>query len=123
MRNRERGVTAIGWLFLLTPIVIVGYAAVRLAPLYLNYMKVTRALDQAATDYRSGGDPESIRRSVEKHFDIDMVQFPTTKDMKITREGDGWLLEMEYDDEAPLFSNIALHVSFDKTAHAGGGGG
>ena len=123
MRNRERGVTAIGWLFLLTPIVIVGYAGVRLAPLYLNYMKVARALDQAATDYKSGGDPESIRRSVEKHFDIDMVQFPTTKDMKITREGDGWLLEMEYDDEAPLFSNIALHVSFDKTAHAGGGGG
>ena len=123
MRNRERGVTAIGWLFLLTPIVIVGYAAVRLAPLYLNYMKVARALDQAATDYKSGGDPESIRRSVEKHFDIDMVQFPTTKDMKITREGDGWLLEMAYDDEAPLFSNIALHVSFDKTAHAGGGGG
>jgi hypothetical protein len=123
MRNRERGVTAIGWLFLLTPIVIVGYAGMRLVPLYLNYMKVVRALDQAASDFKSGGDPQTIRRSVEKRFEIDMVDFPTTKDMKVTRDGDGWLLEMQYDDEAPLFSNIALHVSFDKTAHAAGGGG
>jgi hypothetical protein len=123
MRNRERGVTAIGWLFLLTPIAIVGYAGIRLAPLYLNYMKVTRALDQAASDYKAGADPQSIRTAVDRHFEIDMVDFPTTKDMKVTRQGDGWLLEMAYDDEAPLFGNIALHVSFDKQVHTGGGDG
>ena len=123
MRNRERGVTAIGWLFLLTPFAIVGYAGIRLAPLYLNYMKVVRALDQAASDFKSGGDSQSLRVAVDRHFEVDMVDFPTTKDMKVTREGNGWLLEMQYDDEAPLFSNIALHVSFDKTAHAAGGGG
>jgi hypothetical protein len=123
MRNRERGVTLIGWLVLLTPFAIVGYAGMRLAPLYLNYMKVARALEQAATEYKSGGDPESLRRSVDKHFDIDMVQFPTTKDMKVTRDNDGWLMEMAYDDEAPLFSNLSLHVSFDKTVHASGAGG
>jgi hypothetical protein len=30
---------------------------------------------------------------------------------------------MAYDDEAPLFSNISLHVSFDKTVRTGGAGG
>jgi Domain of unknown function (DUF4845) len=124
MRNRQRGVTAIGWLFLLTPIAIVGYAGIRLAPLYLNYMKVTRALDQVANDLKAGGgDPQGIRSSVDKHFEIDMVEYPTTKDMKITREGAGWTVEMAYDDEAPLFSNISLHVTFDKLVHTGGGGG
>ena len=72
MRNRQRGVTAVGWLFLLTPIAIVGYAGIRLAPLYLNYMKVTRALDQVASDLKAGGgDPQGIRTSVDKHFEID----------------------------------------------------
>jgi hypothetical protein len=124
MRNRERGVTAIGWLFLLLPIVIVGYAGMRLAPLYLNYMKIAKALDQVASDFKGGGgDPSTIRNSVDKRFDIDMVTYPTTKDLKITRDSDGWLVEMAYDDEAPLFSNLSLHVSFDKTVHTGGGGG
>ena len=122
MRNRQRGVTAIGWLFLLTPFAIVGYAGIRLLPLYLNYMKVTRALDQVASDFKGGGgDPTSIRTTVDKHFEIDMVDFPTAKDLKITREGAGWLVEMAYDADAPLFSNISLHVTFDKTVRTGGG--
>lgn len=123
MRNRERGVTAIGWVILLTPFAIVGYAGIRLAPLYLNYMKVTRALDQVASDYKNGGgDPTTIRSVVDKHFEIDMVDFPTTKDLKITRDGGGWLVEMAYDDEAPLLSNVSLRVTFDKTVHTGGAG-
>ena len=28
---------------------------------------------------------------------------------------------MNYDDEAPLFSNISLHVTFDKVVKMGGG--
>ena len=124
MRNRERGVTFIGWLVLLTPFAIVGYAGMRLAPIYLNYMKIAKALDQAASEAKGGAaDPTTIRNSVDKRFDIDMVTYPTTKDLKITRDSDGWVVEMAYDDEAPLFSNISLHVSFDKTVHAGGGGG
>jgi hypothetical protein len=122
MRNRQRGVTAIGWLFLLTPIAFLGYAGIRVAPLYLNYMKVTRALDQVASDFKSGGgDPTTIRSVVDKHFEIDMVDYPNTKDLKITRDAGGWLVQMAYDDEAPLFSNVSLHVTFDKVVHTGSG--
>jgi hypothetical protein len=87
-------------------------------------MKVTRALDQVASDYKDGGgDPTTIRSVVDKHFEIDMVDFPTTKDLKVTRDGAGWVVEMAYDDEAPLFSNISLHVTFDKVVRTGSGGG
>ena len=94
-------------------------------PLYLNYMKVTRALDQVASDLKSRRrrSARRIRTIVDKHFEIDMVDYPTIKDMKITREGAGWTVEMAYDDEAPLFSNISLHVTFDKIVRTGGGGG
>ena len=43
--RRERGVTLIGWLVLLTPLAICLYAGLRLAPVYLNYMKVSHTLD------------------------------------------------------------------------------
>ncbi|HEV2229836.1 MAG TPA: DUF4845 domain-containing protein [Steroidobacteraceae bacterium] len=122
MRFRQRGVTFIGWLFLLTPLAMVGYAGVRLLPVYLNYMKVVRALNLVASDASGSADPRSIRSTIDKHFEIDMVDYPTAKDIKVTRSGNGWDVEASYDDEAPLFANISLHVVFDKTVHAGGSG-
>ena len=78
MRNRQQGITAIGWLVLLTPFAIVLYAGIRLAPLYLNYMKVVRAIEVAASSAKGGaGDQVAIRTAIDRHFEIDMVEYPT----------------------------------------------
>ncbi len=123
MRNKQLGVTALGWLILLTPFAIVGYAGVRALPLYLNYMKVTRAMEQAGGELKTSGgaNPSGIRNAIDKHFEIDMVEYPQTKDFKITKDGAGWVVEANYDDEAPLFANISLHVTFDKVVKIGAG--
>jgi hypothetical protein len=122
-RNRQLGVTAIGWLFLLTPMAIVIYAGIRIAPVYLNYMKVVRALDGTATELKGGASAASIKAAIDKHFEIDMVNYPDSKDFKITRDEGAWLVEAQYDDEAPLIDNISLHIAFDKKVHIGGGAG
>ena len=124
MRNRQLGVTAIGWLFLLTPLAVVVYAGIRLTPVYLNYMKVAKAMDGAVTELKAGGaSPQSIRNTIDKHFEIDMVDYPTTKDMKITKDGGAWVVESQYDDDAPLFANVSLHITFDKTVRISATGG
>jgi hypothetical protein len=51
-----------------------------------------------------------------------MVEYPSTKDFKITRDGGQWVVEASYDDDAPLFSNVSLHVTFDKVKKIGSGG-
>jgi Domain of unknown function (DUF4845) len=124
MRNRQTGVTALGWLFLLTPLAIVLYAAMRLAPVYLNYLKVSRTLETTAGEVKAAGaNQQAIRTAIDRHFEIDMVDYPTVKDIKIVREGAFWVVEAAYDDEAPLFGNVSLHVVFDKKVKIGGGGG
>lgn len=121
MRNRQRGVTFIGWLFLLAPLAVVIYTGIRILPLYLNYMKVSKALEQVRTEYRAGGaSPTAISTMIDKHFEVDMVNYPTAKDITITKDGAGWLVEANYEDQTPLFDNISLHVNFDKSVHAGG---
>jgi len=52
MRRRQNGITFIGWLFLLLPVAIVGYAVIRLTPVYLNYMKVSKSLNQTASEFK-----------------------------------------------------------------------
>jgi hypothetical protein len=119
-RNRQLGVTALGWLILLTPFAILIYAGIRITPVYLNYMKVVKTLDGTAKELDSSASATSIKSAIDKHFEIDMVNYPTVKDIKVTREGAGWLVEAAYDDDAPLFDNISLHVNFDKAVHVGG---
>jgi Domain of unknown function (DUF4845) len=123
MRSKQTGVTLIGWLILLTPMAICGYAGVRLAPIYLNYMKVARTLESVKSEFKGGdaGSQQAIRNSVEKNLNIESVDYPDIKDIKITREGKSWVINASYDDQAPLFSNLFILVTFDKSVTLGGG--
>jgi len=42
--------------------------------------------------------------------------------MKVTKDGAAWVIECQYDDDAPLFANLSLHVTFDKKVRIGSGG-
>ena len=57
----------------------------------------------------------AIRNSLEKHLDVESVDYPDIKDFQIRRDGSVWIVQTTYDETAPLFSNISLVVSFDKT--------
>jgi hypothetical protein len=120
MHTKQRGLTAIGWLIMLIPLAIVFYTGIRLAPVYLNYMKLARSLDQTASENKAEDNLATIRNSLSKHFEIESLDYPDIKDIKITRDGKGWNLEASYDDQAPLFANLAILVVFDKKVRIGG---
>ena len=116
MRNPQRGVTFIGWLFLLVPVAVLVYAGIRLTPVYLNYFRVARSLQQTAMQYQDGGqvNPQEVRATLERRFDIESIEYPTSKDIDIHREGEGWVMIADYTGEAPLFGNVSLVVDFRK---------
>jgi hypothetical protein len=117
MRSKQTGVTLIGWIILLIPIGICVYAGIRLTPVYLNYMKVARTLEQVKGEFKGGdaGNASSIRVAVEKHLNVESVDYPDIKDIKIARDGTNWVVSASYDDQAPLFANMSILVSFDKS--------
>jgi hypothetical protein len=117
MYRRQRGVTAIGWIFLLIPVAIVVYAVIRLTPIYLNYMKVARSLEQVQSSMDSSDISSSIeaRRAVERYFDIEGIDFPAIEDLGVRRESGLWTIDATYEDSAPLFANIAITVQFSKS--------
>ena len=122
MRNRQRGVTVIGWLFLLIPIAIVVYAGIRLAPIYLNYMKVAHGHGPGRQRSSSRRDANAARPSataLDKHFDDrDASSIPTSRTSRSRSDGADWVIEASYDDQAPLFAQrLAALVAFDKAVH------
>jgi hypothetical protein len=118
MHARQKGITFIGWLFLLVPLAIVAYSGIRLAPKYLTYMKVVKAIKQTAGEYagEESVNPTAIRSALYRRFDIDSITFPTVESVVVHRDGEQWVISVEYEETAPLFGNISLLVNFDTAA-------
>ena len=119
MLRKQRGVTMIGWILLLIPIAICGYAGLRLAPTYMTYGKVVRVMEQTAKESSGETSQALIKASLEKRLDIEIIEFPDTKDFTLRREGQSWVLEISYEDPVPFFGNVSLVPKFEKSVRIG----
>ena len=117
MVRRQRGVTAIGWIFLLVPVAIVGYGAIRVGPEYMNYYKVVQALKETGNKLK-GDDSlsaQNIRSALERRFDTGYIEKPTIDEIEIEKTDQGWSVTADYESIAPLMGNLSLLMEFKKT--------
>jgi hypothetical protein len=119
MNRRQRGVTAIGWIFLLVPIAVVLFSAIRVSPDYLNYYRVVQAMKGTAKDI--AGDEtataQTIRTALDRRFDTGYVEGVKVEDIDVRKEPDGkWAMTAEYERTVPLFGNLHLLMAFKHTA-------
>ena len=59
-------------------------------PVYLNYMKLARTLESAATEFK-GEVPnlDGVRKSIDRHWAIEDITGIDQKDIEITRDDGG----------------------------------
>lgn len=114
--RREQGMTTLGFLFIGIFVGLFAFAAIRLTPVYLNYLKVAGVLDGVHDEFDSQNPTlGEIRKSVIRRFEIESVSVITNKDIKITAEDGGFSVVAKYDHPAPFISNVNFLVSFDKS--------
>jgi len=115
MRLHQRGMTFIGLLCILALVGAIGYAVIRLVPVYLNYMKIARTMEMTGSEAKDNPDPGNIRRILERHWAIEDPTGVDVKDILITKEESGVLMHVVYDDPVPYIANVSLSAHFDKT--------
>ena len=115
--RKQRGVTMIGWIFLLTPTVITLYAALRVGPEYMNYYKVSTAMAETASKLKSDEtlSPQTIRSSLQRRFDTGYIDEPKTSEIEVRRSEAGWEMTADYEKAVKLFGNLHLLMAFKKT--------
>ena len=114
--QRQQGMTFIGLVCILVLVGIVGYAGVRLVPVYLNYMKLARTMESAASEFKGEtGSLDGVRKSLDRHWAIEDITAVDQKDIEITKDDNGLQLHVAYDDAVPYIANVSLSVHFDKT--------
>jgi hypothetical protein len=123
MRKSQQGMTFLGLLILLTFVGLFVYAGIRLIPLYLEYMSVAKTLDNLKSEADASSTVQSIRNSLERHFEVDDIKALDWRDIQIQRQGNSWQVEAAYDAQAPFVANISFSVHFDKTVTLGSSAG
>jgi Tfp pilus assembly protein PilE len=117
MQQRQRGMTFLGILVLVVVVGVWVYAAIRLTPKYLEYMKVAATLEKVRDEHENnpGTTEFMLRKAVERHFNIESVTVIDQDDIEIKRDGGLFLVRAAYEDTVPLVSNISFLLTFDKT--------
>lgn len=124
MRQSQRGITLIGFVLVLCVGGFFAYAAMKLVPVYSEYMGVVKSMEQLAGEPGvESKDITEIRAMLTTKFSIQYVdesQIPP-QNIQVKKQGGGASLRVFYDKKLPFIANVYLLVSFDKTVQLGGG--
>jgi len=117
LARQQAGITTLGFIILTVFISLFAYAAIRLTPVYLNYMKVVGVIDGVFTEFDGQkATRQGVRNSISRRFDVDSVGIITYRDVTVTSVDGGLEVKAEYDHTAPFIYNVSFTVHFNKTA-------
>jgi len=116
MKRRQRGATFLGIVVILLILGTALYAGIRLLPVYLEYSKVVRSLEQVRDEHSAMDktSPQMIRNSLERRWDVEDISRIGWKEVEVKRVTDGYEVRAAYDAEEPFVANLYLLVKFDK---------
>jgi Tfp pilus assembly major pilin PilA len=114
--RKQQGMTLIGMVIVAFIAGIFVLAALRLTPIYLEYMNINSALTSMKRDLDgSNAGPAQIRTAMSRRFDIDSVKSLTARDIKIERTANGYRVQAQYESRAPFVANVFFLVEFNKS--------
>ncbi len=123
MKSKQSGITLIGMLIIIVVAGFFAYMAMKLLPSYSEYMGVTKAMNQIATEGTNGKSLDEIRRNLMFKLGFQYVDDSTIKpsDITITRDSGGASdLNVTYDKQIPFMYNIDFLLHFSKSVQLQG---
>lgn len=123
MKQSQRGITFIGFAIMLCIVGFFAYVAMKLVPVYSEYMGVVKSMNQLQTEPGIGSkEVGEIRQMLDTKFSIQYVDENTVppQNIQLKRQSGAASLRVFYDKRIDFIYNVDLLVSFDKTVNLTG---
>ena len=112
MRKNQLGVSLIGVMAGGVIFIVLVMLGLKLAPSYLEFFAIKKAVNAIAEENRSGGSVSEIRKSFDKRATIDSIDTVKGSDLEITKDGGELVVLATYRKEIPLVANIGVYIDF-----------
>ena len=110
MRN-QRGVTLVGMVIVGIIIVFVAIGGLKLAPAYIEYYKVKKAIVGVAQT-TSRGTVAEVRAAFDRRAAIDDIDVIAGRDLEVTKEGNEIVISFAYPKRISMFGNVSVLIDF-----------
>ena len=110
MRN-QRGLTLMGMIVACIVIVFVAIGGLKIAPAYIEYFKVKKAIKAVAVANPAATVGE-VRYAFQLRQAIDDIDVIGPKDLEVTKEGNEVVVSTAYSKRIPLFGNVNVVIDF-----------
>ena len=116
MQSKQRGASFFGWVVIALLVSVVGLLAARLVPAYIDYQTIISLIEALPRDQVHTMPKSEIRESLQKRFLINNIRDLKVADIiTIEHKREGTSLLLHYEVREPLFYNISVVVTFDRT--------
>lgn len=117
LQKRQQGITFIGIAFILLLIGFATFTVLKLFSPYMQNFNVASSLKgMEAENTREYMGARDVRDSVMRRLDINEVEQVGKDDISVTRDGQIYLVDVDYEVRVPYISNVSLVISFKNHA-------
>jgi hypothetical protein len=113
---QQRGISIIGFLFVAAVVVACAMIGFRVAPAYIEYYSVQRALQQSLEDTKDFQTPAELRRTFQKYADSGYIESVRGADIEVQKVGNEIVASASWTRKLHLVSNVSLFLEFEASA-------
>ena len=112
MRKNQLGVSLGGVLVGGIIFIVLAMLALKLAPSYIEFFAIKKAIAAVGEDARNGASAQAIRKTFDARAVIDAIDTVKGSDLEISKDATGVVVSVGYRKEIPLVANIGIYIDF-----------
>jgi hypothetical protein len=118
MRNRSKqhGLSILGFLFVAAVIVACAMIGFRMAPAYIEYYSVQKALRQSLDETKDFQTPAELRKAFQRYADSGYIESVRGADVDVQKIGNEIVVSASWTRKLHLVSNVSLFLEFEASA-------
>ncbi len=118
MIRQQRGVSLMGLLIACIILVLGAVLGMKLAPSYIEYSSVKKAVTAIGTEMRTGTVAD-VRNAFDKRAQVDSIEVIKGADLDVSKDGPDIVVAFAYPKKVPLFGNVSILIDFAGSSAAG----
>jgi hypothetical protein len=115
-RDRQSGITIIGFIFVAAVVLTVAMIGFRVLPSYIEYFSVEKTLRQTLTNARDGMTLAEFRRDFDLKASADYIDSVRGSDVDLVKDGNTVVASATWTKTLPLVGNVSILLDFQASA-------
>jgi len=113
MRNRQRGLSLIGFILVGILIIFATVLGFKLVPAYIEQYTIEKIFNQIVSNPEfANATAADVRAAWARQTTIDQVRAIGAEDLEISREAGALVIRSQYQVVIPMIANVSLLVDF-----------